>query len=77
METSSSSLVKLNVGGVKYATTMATLRAQGDNHLTQLVNEPHPATDSEGSIFIDRNGRIFEKVLDYLRTGRHFKLQKS
>src|SRR4051794_6034173 len=28
--------------------------------------------DEEGSIFIDRNGRYFEPILNYLRTGELF-----
>eukprot|EP00295_Goniomonas_pacifica_P048899 CAMPEP_0175920340 /NCGR_PEP_ID=MMETSP0108-20121206/12876_1 /TAXON_ID=195067 ORGANISM="Goniomonas pacifica, Strain CCMP1869" /NCGR_SAMPLE_ID=MMETSP0108 /ASSEMBLY_ACC=CAM_ASM_000204 /LENGTH=224 /DNA_ID=CAMNT_0017243049 /DNA_START=9 /DNA_END=680 /DNA_ORIENTATION=+ len=42
--------------------------------LTKLVEHEEgetvsPVKDEDGRIFIDRNGRVFEAVLDYLRTG--------
>ena len=47
---------------------------RGENFLTLLVRhyftKKHlsTTTDEEGYLFIDRNGRIFEIVLDFLRT---------
>jgi len=72
MSQNSTRMVMLNVGGVKVCTTLTTLGIQGPNFLTQLVeNDAQGKTkayrDCEGYIFIDRNGKTFEVVLDYLR----------
>jgi hypothetical protein len=101
-----SDIVKLNVGGVRYTTTLTTLRNRKENFLTKLVehdrsgvmkakrdesgscsfffaclrvfqkpNESHVdfffdlVNACVGDIFIDRNGPLFEHVLDFLRTG--------
>ncbi|CEM10785.1 unnamed protein product [Vitrella brassicaformis CCMP3155] len=63
-------LVKLNVGGKRFVTTEGTLQ-QGspsffDGILTGRLLLPQ---DEEGFLFIDRNGRYFEYILDYLRSG--------
>lgn len=69
-----SEFVKLNVGGKRYITTRSTLSLRGENFFTQMLKHggsgkiPHE-TDEEGYILIDRNGKLFEYVLDYLRTG--------
>lgn len=69
-----SPIVKLNVGGLRYMTTLSTLTARGENHLSTLVHhcrQGHMSStiDEEGYYFVDRNGRLFEYVLDYLRNG--------
>lgn len=66
-----SDIVQLNVGGTRYSTTRQTLEAMGDNLLSRLLTTQVGVTrDSVGAFFIDRNGRLFEHVLDFLRTGR-------
>ena len=66
-----SPVVTLNVGGKKYTTTLQTLSARGDNMLTRLATTSlGVARDAKGHIFIDRSGRLFEYVLEYLRTGK-------
>lgn len=67
-------VVKLNVGGVRYETTWATLACRGSNALSSLVehvfeNRMTATIDNEGFIFIDRCGTTFRGVLNYLRTG--------
>jgi len=70
-------LVKLNVGGRRFMTSFSTLYNKGDNFLTHLV-EHHKRgdisvrTDDKGYIFIDRNGDVFQVVLDFLRTNEFF-----
>lgn len=67
-------VVKLNIGGRKYVTTVKTLRGQGKeiNYFTALLGDQFapPETDEKGYHFIDRNGSLFEPILDYLRTGK-------
>jgi len=66
-------IVKLNVGGKKFATTLCTLQNQGQNLLTLMLDNKAKGLpsleDDEGYLFIDRNGTVFEVLLDYLRTG--------
>lgn len=63
-------IVKLNVGGHKFTTTLSTISKSGSNFLSNLVNGKIPAVrDEKGYIFIDRNGKNFEIILDYLRNG--------
>ena len=69
-----SELVKLNVGGKHYITTRSTLSGCGENFFTQMLEHANSGkltheTDEKGYIFIDRNGELFEYVLDYLRNG--------
>lgn len=66
-----SSIVRFNVGGKKFSTTLATLECRGENMLSAMVKSDVGAIrDADGAYFIDRNGRMFEHVLDYLRTGK-------
>ncbi|CAF3622056.1 unnamed protein product [Rotaria sp. Silwood1] len=67
-------VIELNVGGVIYATTIATLQqAEPDSPLATitLINSSEMPTtfgrDSKNRIFIDRDGVLFRYVLDYLR----------
>jgi hypothetical protein len=67
-----SSKVILNVGGEQYTTSVDTLTAREKNtFFTELFarqwqQERDPKDDS---IFIDRNGKLFAHILEYLRTG--------
>ena len=56
-------VITLDVGGKVYKTTQGTLRKYGDHMLSRL-----PFQCSE-VVFIDRNGNLFEYVLDFLRSG--------
>eukprot|EP01133_Synstelium_polycarpum_P004353 gene4353-5083_t len=63
-------IVRLNVGGVKYMTTKDTLLSRGENFFSSLLNGSIPAIrDEKGYLFIDRNGRYFEFILEFLRSG--------
>jgi len=74
-------IVKLNIGGRKYVTTVKSLRGQmGEkNYFTALFGDQFapPETDAKGYYFIDRNGSLFEPILDYLRTGIDQPSQRS
>eukprot|EP01062_Namystynia_karyoxenos_P017824 TRINITY_DN16600_c0_g1_i1.p2 TRINITY_DN16600_c0_g1~~TRINITY_DN16600_c0_g1_i1.p2 ORF type:complete len:301 (+),score=88.36 TRINITY_DN16600_c0_g1_i1:77-904(+) len=63
-------VVDLNVGGVPYTTSLATLRKHPRSALAQMFGEPFAChRDRQGRWFIDRNGALFEHVLDFLRDG--------
>ncbi|CAN0076181.1 unnamed protein product, partial [Heterosigma akashiwo] len=69
--TESSSIVRLNVGGVKYQTSMQTLTAVPGSVLEEMFNDeekPLPI-DEDGSFFIDRDGHAFTHILNFLRDG--------
>lgn len=74
-ETHNSEIIKLNVGGEKYTTTRSTLTSGGkDSFFARMLDNNDGGrikseTDEEGYIFVDRNGKTFEDVLDYLRNG--------
>jgi len=66
--------VKLNVGGKYFVTSPSTLHSKGDNFLTRLLEHKVSGkvpvlVDEYGYIFIDRNGKVFGCILEYLRTG--------
>ena len=74
----SSNLVELakgpltvNVGGVRFTTTISTLTKYADSMLGRMFSgEFSTATDAEGAFFIDRDGNLFHHVLNFLRTDR-------
>ncbi|KAG5188989.1 BTB/POZ protein [Tribonema minus] len=72
-----SAVVELNVGGTPFTTSRSTLTAEPNSMLARMVQGDMPsAEDSQGRIFIDRNGSLFHVVLEYLREygGDHFAL---
>eukprot|EP01122_Echinamoeba_exundans_P011580 TRINITY_DN4653_c0_g1_i1.p1 TRINITY_DN4653_c0_g1~~TRINITY_DN4653_c0_g1_i1.p1 ORF type:complete len:110 (-),score=7.53 TRINITY_DN4653_c0_g1_i1:193-501(-) len=69
------STVGINVGGTVFLTTLSTLASLGPNLLTTMISRDTNGTmsstkDNFGNYFVDRNGRYFEYILDYLRTGQ-------
>ncbi|KOB67653.1 BTB/POZ domain-containing protein KCTD10 [Operophtera brumata] len=66
---SPSQYVKLNVGGTLFYTTIGTL-TKSDNMLrTMFSGRMEVLTDAEGWILIDRCGKHFGTILNYLRDG--------
>eukprot|EP01116_Phalansterium_solitarium_P025728 TRINITY_DN9980_c0_g1_i1.p1 TRINITY_DN9980_c0_g1~~TRINITY_DN9980_c0_g1_i1.p1 ORF type:complete len:239 (+),score=104.91 TRINITY_DN9980_c0_g1_i1:146-862(+) len=62
------SIIELNVGGVRYTVAKATLCRFAGSLLESMFGGRHAITkDSKGRYFIDRNGRRFEWLLDFLR----------
>jgi hypothetical protein len=69
--------VKLNVGGIYFETTIETLTKQTEDGTTyfkalfsglwQVKRDP-----KDESIFIDRDGKYFDCILNYLRTSKLF-----
>lgn len=63
--------VILNVGGVRYETTLQTLRSQRNSLLATMFSEANRSLlqcDPDGSYFFDRNGVLFQHILDFHRT---------
>lgn len=61
--------VSLNVGGEIYTTTLDTLTRCRDSMLGAMFTGQIPVLrDNKGNIFIDRDGKVFRYVLNYLRS---------
>lgn len=65
------SVVRLNVGGTIYTTTLDTLRAVPDSLFGRMFDPDLSLgmvpTDDDGNIFFDRDPEVFRWVLDFLR----------
>lgn len=67
---SSKRYVKLNIGGTLVSTTIDTLTKQGDHMLSAMFSGRMELTyDTDGWVTIDRDGRLFHYILNYLRDG--------
>lgn len=79
----STEVVELNVGGVVYATTVATLTARYPECLLSLAFTRRLAPkeellrDAAGRCFFDRDGPLFRFILDFLRNKAHFRLPED
>ncbi|CAK8679275.1 unnamed protein product [Clavelina lepadiformis] len=63
-------VVELNVGGSYFTTSLSTLRKYPNSMLAVMFSGRHNLlTDKDGRYFIDRDGRLFEFVLNFLRQG--------
>lgn len=62
-------VVELNVGGRLFTTTRSTLCKHSGSMLAAMFSgDMQPAqTDTQGRLFIDRNGDWFAVILSYLR----------
>ena len=64
-------VVRLNVGGTIYTTTLDTLRAVPDSLFGRMfdpdISLGMVPTDEDGNIFFDRDPEVFRWVLDFLR----------
>ena len=67
---SSSDIVRLNVGGIIYTTSRATLCNYPESMLGAMFGGNFETIyDDSGCAFIDRDGQMFKHVLNFLRTG--------
>ncbi|KAK9058750.1 hypothetical protein SSX86_023592 [Deinandra increscens subsp. villosa] len=75
----SSSIVRLNIGGEKFCTTVDTLtHREPHSMLAAMFSGRHTiCKDSEGCVFVDRDGKHFRHVLNWLRDGAVPDLTKS
>lgn len=61
--------VSLNVGGEVYTTTLDTLTRCRDSMLGAMFTGQIPVLkDNRGNVFIDRDGKVFRYILNYLRS---------
>jgi len=66
-----SEMVKLNVGGHLFSTSLATLKKDPGSMLHAMFSGRFDTKPSEdGSYFIDRDGTHFRYILNYLRNGQ-------
>jgi len=60
----------LNVGGARFSTTLDTLRTGNDTFFDKMFgNGSITACSADGTIFIDRNPKTFQYILDFIRNG--------
>mmetsp|Transcript_41161 Transcript_41161/g.132491 ORF Transcript_41161/g.132491 Transcript_41161/m.132491 type:complete len:938 (-) Transcript_41161:202-3015(-) len=64
--TASKQRIELNVGGQRYTTSRATLESCPNSHLARLIEEE---PEEDGVYFLDRDGRLFSFILNFLRDG--------
>ena len=74
-ELHSNSMIKLNVGGKEFMTTLGTLRSDQNSMLTKMFSSDAsgrvPAKqDANGAFFIDRCPRYFSVILNFMRSGK-------
>jgi len=63
-------IVSVNVGGQHFVTTTTTLRKDTKSMLYAMFSGKYPSKrDFNGSYFIDRDGKYFRYILNYLRDG--------
>ncbi|KAJ1437480.1 BTB/POZ protein [Ochromonadaceae sp. CCMP2298] len=68
--------VHLNVGGVRYTTTLSTLSRLPDTLIGRRFSTISTPTQPNESYFIDRDGTHFRHILNYLRSGGSDKVYK-
>ena len=65
------SVISLNVGGVVYTASLTTLKRYSKSMLAAMFSGRMPLeTDANGNYFIDRDGKLFRHVLNFLRSGQ-------
>eukprot|EP00601_Ochromonadales_sp_CCMP2298_P000715 CAMPEP_0173180230 /NCGR_PEP_ID=MMETSP1141-20130122/6586_1 /TAXON_ID=483371 /ORGANISM="non described non described, Strain CCMP2298" /LENGTH=269 /DNA_ID=CAMNT_0014103029 /DNA_START=24 /DNA_END=830 /DNA_ORIENTATION=- len=69
------SVVKLDVGGVRYTTSLTTLRRFPDSMIGCMFSGRHALSKGEdGYFFIDRDGTHFRHILSFLRAPEGYKV---
>ena len=69
------SIVKINVGGNRFDTSLTTLTRFPDTMIGTMFNGRHTLVlDAEGYHFIDRDGTHFRYILNYLRSPEAFEV---
>jgi hypothetical protein len=62
------SIIRLSVGGTKYQTSLATLLSEPNSMISAMFSGRHQIDkDDKGYYFIDRDGGLFNYILNYLR----------
>ena len=66
-----SDIIKLNIGGKTHlACEKKLLTSVPESTLATLFSEMHELKKIDDEVFLDRNGKTFETVVDYLRNDR-------
>jgi len=67
----------LDIGGFRYSTSLSTLTSVPGSYFGKLFGGPFPShlVGEDGSIFLDRDGRLFRFVLNYLREPEAYELR--
>ncbi|XP_071947166.1 BTB/POZ domain-containing protein KCTD21-like [Antedon mediterranea] len=64
-------IINLNVGGKHYVTNVSTLTMYPDSMIGSMFSGRFPPVkDNRGSYVIDRDGKIFRYILNFLRTAQ-------
>uniref|UniRef100_UPI00398E6946 putative potassium channel regulatory protein n=1 Tax=Pristiophorus japonicus TaxID=55135 RepID=UPI00398E6946 len=62
-------VIILNIGGMKFTTCTATLKRYQDSKLARVLEGGDPDIRMvNGQLFVDRDGSLFQYILDFLRT---------
>ena len=75
-----SKIIELNIGGTVYFTTSNTLSSEKNSFFETLLTKVNGTDQDDGTIlkdsnnriFIDRDGKLFSYILDYLRNKLSF-----
>jgi len=62
--------IVLDIGGKRFTTTKSTLVSHKGSIFDDMISSGHWKPEADGSYFIDRNGKLFGVILEYLRTGQ-------
>ena len=66
-----SEILSLNVGGTHhFQIEREVLRSVPGSTLAKMFSDMHELKETEGEIFVDRDGKIFELLANYLRNER-------
>ena len=63
-------IIKLNVGGKRFETAKENLLRHPGSYFFCMLSTDRYKTMEDGSYFIDRNPALFDRILDYLRSGK-------
>ena len=64
-------VIKIDVGGKIFKTSLKTLRKESESVLALMFSETFDLNrEGDESFFIDRDGTFFQHILDYLRDGK-------
>jgi len=63
--------IRLNVGGYEYSATKSTLCADPESMLAKMFGGEIPSSkDENGRVIIDRDGEMFQYILNFLRSSK-------
>ena len=61
------SIIHLNIGAMKYSTSLSTVTSQPESMLGAMFSGRHTLTTADDYHFIDRDGHHFRHILNFLR----------